>query len=531
MSARFLSFVVEETLAGRGDRLKAFTVATLGLGRSDSFDPQSDSIVRVQAVRLRKLLRAYHEGRGAGETVRIDLPRGGYQTCFIWAPDKANPDRPAADRAEARPAAAPPGVASHRFVWGPLLALSVALLVVLTAGSFLISRSGAAVATPLERPPTIWMEAALGDAETPGAKRALASIEAQLRALDYVDVNASGTPSPGPYDYTLATRFLPAGGRLVDIDFSLRRADTGDVAWARRFARIDLGEQSAIETAGRLTATAVGDSGGVVLSDLRARMKAQPVGLTDFRCRLSAVEYLRARAPGLRSPVRDCLEALTAANPDDAIADELLSTLLIVDYLDDTEGSRGAADLQRAIQLARRGFDLAPQRARSQAALFYAQFFDKRFDDAFEIAGQAVASSPASMLIAMRVGRAEVSRGRYNEGVAQLSRVEEASSGEEPVATAFLALAAHIRGDVETRRSLLSRKSAERTALGLSLRIIDSQGRGDIAGEASAVVRLRRDFPGFCADIPAALERYALIDSLRDSLLQGLKDSGLANVR
>jgi hypothetical protein len=31
-SARFLSFVVEETLAGRGDRLKGFTIATSALG-------------------------------------------------------------------------------------------------------------------------------------------------------------------------------------------------------------------------------------------------------------------------------------------------------------------------------------------------------------------------------------------------------------------------------------------------------------------------------------------------------------------
>ena len=41
-AARFLKFVVEETLAGRGDRLKAYTIATLALGRPDDFDPQAE---------------------------------------------------------------------------------------------------------------------------------------------------------------------------------------------------------------------------------------------------------------------------------------------------------------------------------------------------------------------------------------------------------------------------------------------------------------------------------------------------------
>ncbi|MGO8739297.1 hypothetical protein [Rhodoblastus sp.] len=48
-SAQFLKFVVDETLAGRGERLKAFTIATSALGLGDNFDPQSNSAVLVQA--------------------------------------------------------------------------------------------------------------------------------------------------------------------------------------------------------------------------------------------------------------------------------------------------------------------------------------------------------------------------------------------------------------------------------------------------------------------------------------------------
>ena len=44
---RFLSYVVEETLAGRPDRIKAYSIATSVFGRDERFDPQVDSIVRI----------------------------------------------------------------------------------------------------------------------------------------------------------------------------------------------------------------------------------------------------------------------------------------------------------------------------------------------------------------------------------------------------------------------------------------------------------------------------------------------------
>jgi len=49
MLARFLEFVVEETLAGRSDQIKEYTIGVKALGRSDDFNPQVDAIVRICA--------------------------------------------------------------------------------------------------------------------------------------------------------------------------------------------------------------------------------------------------------------------------------------------------------------------------------------------------------------------------------------------------------------------------------------------------------------------------------------------------
>ena len=55
----FLRFVVEETLAGRENELKAYTIATCVFGRDKSFDPLLDPVVRVEAAKLRNKLENY----------------------------------------------------------------------------------------------------------------------------------------------------------------------------------------------------------------------------------------------------------------------------------------------------------------------------------------------------------------------------------------------------------------------------------------------------------------------------------------
>jgi TolB-like protein len=79
---RFLTFVVEETLVGRGDQLKEYSIGVGALGRPADFDPASDSAVRVAARQLRfKLLEHFAED-GRDEPIVIALPKGGYVPTF-----------------------------------------------------------------------------------------------------------------------------------------------------------------------------------------------------------------------------------------------------------------------------------------------------------------------------------------------------------------------------------------------------------------------------------------------------------------
>src|SRR3954466_5768015 len=80
---RFLKFVVQETLAGRADRIKAYSIALDAFDRDPSFNPGADPVVRIEAGRLRRCLEHYYLGEGAADRIRITIPKGGYVPQFI----------------------------------------------------------------------------------------------------------------------------------------------------------------------------------------------------------------------------------------------------------------------------------------------------------------------------------------------------------------------------------------------------------------------------------------------------------------
>ncbi len=99
-----LSYLVEESLAGRGERIKATSIAMEVFGRDESFDQQRDAIVRVEAGRLRKRLGEYYEGPGRHDPVTIDVPRGTYQPQFKYSIESGGPHAsPALPVAPSRP--------------------------------------------------------------------------------------------------------------------------------------------------------------------------------------------------------------------------------------------------------------------------------------------------------------------------------------------------------------------------------------------------------------------------------------------
>ncbi len=132
--SRFLKFVVERTLAGDAERLKEYVIGVEVFDRDTDYDPRVDSIVRVEAARLRSKLAEYYAGEGRSDAVVLGLPKGGYAAVIKLESRPAAPNGAAALGAPALRAEPPPQPlpVSARPLWalGTVLAVAAAAAVV-----------------------------------------------------------------------------------------------------------------------------------------------------------------------------------------------------------------------------------------------------------------------------------------------------------------------------------------------------------------------------------------------------------------
>jgi hypothetical protein len=79
---KLLRYLAKHVLDHPGTPIKEYQIATEVFGRSTDFDPQLDSMVRVQAGRLRVKLTEYYGSDGAQDSVIVELPKGTYVLSF-----------------------------------------------------------------------------------------------------------------------------------------------------------------------------------------------------------------------------------------------------------------------------------------------------------------------------------------------------------------------------------------------------------------------------------------------------------------
>ncbi len=130
--SEFLRYTVERALAGESDQVKEYVVGVAVFGRGEQYDPRLDSIVRVEARRLRTKLDEYYAGDGRDDPIIIRMRRGSYAPTFERraAQPPLSPAPPEIQRA-----ATPSG-------WRPKsVALAVALILALPL-TFAVWRTG-----------------------------------------------------------------------------------------------------------------------------------------------------------------------------------------------------------------------------------------------------------------------------------------------------------------------------------------------------------------------------------------------------
>lgn len=122
--SHLLTYLCEKSFSGEGQQIKEYSIAVDVFGRSENFDQESSSIVRVQANRLRKHLANYYAGEGASHKLRISIPVGQYGPVFEVA-----------DVPPVVPIVEPASKTSRRRPWLLLAAVGAVIIVV---ASFLV---------------------------------------------------------------------------------------------------------------------------------------------------------------------------------------------------------------------------------------------------------------------------------------------------------------------------------------------------------------------------------------------------------
>jgi hypothetical protein len=93
-SAQFLTYVVEQAIAGQWNALKERTIGIELFGRSPTYDTGEDAIVRVTASDVRRRLLQHYGRYGAASEFRVSLPAGHYIPEIVREPRSIAADAP-----------------------------------------------------------------------------------------------------------------------------------------------------------------------------------------------------------------------------------------------------------------------------------------------------------------------------------------------------------------------------------------------------------------------------------------------------
>jgi TolB-like protein len=315
---RFLEFIVNETLAGRGDRIKGYTIALEVFERPATFDSNVDPTVRMEAARLRDRLREYYEAEGQGDPVRIELPKGTYAPHIEFrqpaAPDLApsetrveNDGKPAEvdiERAEANPSA-------RRLVlsgpgWKQAAMLATALLLIVAASLAWIKRPNSGRSLP-DKPSiaVLPFDNFGGDARwerfADGITEDIITDLSHSKDLLVIARNSTEVYKGKPIDARkigrdLNVKYVLEGsiqsmGERTRVTAQLVEATTGGHVWSERYDR-PVDDLFAVQSdvTQRIAATLAGYEGAVAEAERSLLRRKPPANLTAFDTYLLAME-------------------------------------------------------------------------------------------------------------------------------------------------------------------------------------------------------------------------------------------------
>ncbi len=357
--AELLRYLVAQETAGKGEAIKAFSIAVDVLGRDASFDPNTDSIVRSEVGRLREALRLFYAEMAPDDLVRIEIPKGSYRPVLTPV---ATPEAPPLPRPGARLAAI------GGIVLLGLAVLGAALFAMRSpeAPPIAVGEQDTLEETPYEVV-RIAVTPFLASGTNPNTERLAfgfyAELSMDLSAYPWISVIApvggNGEMSALDADYVLQGEVFWDGDVLRGTTRLLEMPEQA-VIWNEVDtvnADVRTIEAEIIDRSSKIAAE-VGALRGIAPDLVKAQnARASDEGLDAFLCFLGMYLYLEAPTDAQHASLRECLTRSVASHP--TFGDGWAALALI--YMDEARfdrnprpGTNPWADADRAVAQALR---------------------------------------------------------------------------------------------------------------------------------------------------------------------------------
>ena len=531
-----LRYLAERHFCGHDDGVKAYSIAIDVLGRSSSFEPSLDPIVRIEVSRLRSAVANYYEAFQQVGWVSIDLPKGKYVVVFSKAAtgepaESGEAEGTRGQEAERAYSATPTETAMPA-------AASVTrpkkwIIPVSSAAVLCVALSAATAAWLYTRPvfttrPVVSVIISAADERLEGeatlTRDILITALTQFQTLTVTSTDdVTGSVSP-------TSRVQ--SGRSYRIDMKYYGDHDDRSVW---WQIVDSGSGDLlkagldrVEGDGR-SVQAVGDELVAALSRRFATSRGvinsieihqNAIGALGNACILRAEYELDDGSPADVAGTADCLERTVAAEPSNADAAATLSRVLIAKE----DGLVPPEIVARSLTLANRAVSLAPLSDRAQIALMMAQFQAGRIQTAISAGNRALALNPNNPDAAAKLGMILFAAGYWQAAAAMAEGSAKSMDVVPHDAQLVLALDAYRRGDWSDASLLAEQVNCS----DFVVRALRAASLGQLGSDAAAqqLSQLRSQNPNFESNFERLIAGRRYQPALVASMEEGLRKAG-----
>jgi TolB-like protein/cytochrome c-type biogenesis protein CcmH/NrfG len=545
---QFLSYIVEQTLTGRSDRIKAYSVAVEVFGRDENSDIHNDPVVRIEAGRLRRGLERYYLLAGKSDPVLIEVPKGSYVPHFRWRSSPSDLWDKVSAQPSAQTAPLQRGKWRARRPWLVAAALGLVACAVLTplALQNLPSETSPVQSRDVPEGPSLVVRPFLNLSTDTDATLYAAGIteEVLVQLARFKELTVFGrettqavpsSASAPEIHFQLGSRYILEGsvrvaaGR-VRVTSRVLFAETGAVLWSQSYdADLRVSDIVDVETdIASKVATAVAQPYGIIFG-VQPKQKTghPPDSLEAYQCALQFYQYRSILNGTEHASTRDCLEQTVKRYPNHATAWAMLSYL----YLDEdrfnlNRRSGSPGPIERARDAAEHAVRLDGQNVRALQALMTVLFFNQEPREALRIGEQAYALNPNDTELLGELGSRVAQAGDWKRGSELLEQALARNPGNSSYYLGMLAQAAYMQHDNERAVALIRRADLKRFSIYHVVAAIIFASAGFEAEAAESRAQFLRMRPDFFDNFEAELAKRNFNARDRAILIEGARHAG-----